>query len=57
MCNLLAESLLPIKQSMIEVFTEALEDPVVISDGGSLIFAGGKVTLQLQRDTVSPLLV
>lgn len=40
-------SLLPVQQSMIEVFTESLQDPVVISNGWSLIFTGRKVTLQL----------
>lgn len=43
-CNWL---LLPIQQSMVKVFTEALKDPVVISDGWGLIFTGRKVTLQL----------
>lgn len=46
-CNLLAVSLLPIQQSVVKVFTEALKDPVVISDSRSLIFTGRKVTLQL----------
>lgn len=32
------------------MFTEALQHPVMIPDGGSLIFTGRKVTLQL-RDT------
>lgn len=40
-------SLLPVQQSMVKVFTEALQDPVVISDGWGLIFTGCKVTLQL----------
>lgn len=43
----LAVSFLPIQQSMVEVFTEALQDPVMIPDGWSLIFTGRKVTLQL----------
>lgn len=46
-CNLLSVRLLPIQQSMVKVFTEALQDPVMIPDGWSLIFTGRKVTLQL----------
>lgn len=44
-------SLLPIQQSVVKVFTEALQNPVMISDGWSFIFTGCKVTLQLQRQT------
>lgn len=38
----------PVEQSMVQVFTEALKDPVVVSDRWSFILAGRKVTLQLQ---------
>lgn len=33
---------------MIQVFTQPLKNPVVISDGWRLILTGGKVTLQLR---------
>lgn len=43
-------TILPVEQGVVKVFTEALQHPVMIPDGGSLIFTGRKVTLQL-RDT------
>lgn len=43
----LAVSFLPIQQSVVQVFTEPLQHPVMIPDGWSLIFTGRKVTLQL----------
>lgn len=36
---------LPIQESMVKVFTEALQHPVMITDGWSFIFTGRKVTL------------
>lgn len=47
---------LPIEEGVVEVFAEALQNPVVIPDGGSLILTGRKVTLQLtetQTNTVT----
>lgn len=44
-------SLSPIQQSMIDVFTKALQHPVVISDGWGLIFTRSKVALQLSEYT------
>lgn len=41
----------PVQQSVVQMFTEALKDPVVVSDSRSFILAGRKVTLQLQWDT------
>lgn len=39
---------LPIEEGVVEVFAEALQNPVVVPDGGSLILTGRKVTLQLR---------
>lgn len=36
---------LPIEKGVVEVFAEALQNPVVVPDGGSLILTGRKVTL------------
>lgn len=38
---------------MVDVFTEALQHPVVISDGRSLIFTRSEVALQLSANTGS----
>lgn len=40
---------LPVEQSMVQMFTEPLQDLVMVSDGWRLIFTGSKVALQLQR--------
>lgn len=40
---------LPIEEGMIKMLAEALQNPVVIPDGGSLILTGRKVTLQLRK--------
>lgn len=40
----------PIEQSVVQVFTEPLQDLVVVSDGWCLIFTGSKVALQLQKE-------
>lgn len=40
---------LPIEEGVVEVFAEALQNPVMIPDGGSLILTGCKVTLQLRE--------
>lgn len=40
----------PIEQGMVQVFTEPLQDLVVVSDGRCLIFTGSKVALQLQKE-------
>lgn len=40
---------LPIEEGVVEVFAEALQNPVVVPDGGSLILTGRKVTLQLRE--------
>lgn len=34
---------------MVQMFTEPLQDLVMVSDGWRLIFTGSKVALQLQR--------
>lgn len=39
----------PVKEGVVEVFTEALQNPVMIPDGGSFILTGRKVTLQLRE--------
>lgn len=39
----------PIEQSMVQVFTEPLQDLVMVSDCWCLIFTGSKVALQLQK--------
>lgn len=39
----------PIEEGVVEVFAEALQNPVMIPDGRSLILTGRKVTLQLTR--------
>lgn len=40
----------PVQQSVVQVFTEPLQDLVMVSDGRCLIFTGSKVALQLQRE-------
>lgn len=35
---------------MVQVFTEPLQDLVMVSDGWRLIFTGSKVALQLQKE-------
>lgn len=37
---------------MVQMFTEPLQDLVMVSDGWRLIFTGSKVALQLQRETM-----
>lgn len=48
-CQAKDVNFLPIEEGVVEVFTEALQNPVVIPDGGSLILTGRKVTLQLTK--------
>lgn len=44
-----AQRLLPVEQSVIEVFAQTLKNAVVVPDGWSFVLTGGKITLQLQR--------
>lgn len=39
----------PVEQGVVQVFTEPLQDLVMVSDGWCLIFTGSKVALQLQK--------
>lgn len=48
---------LPIEEGVVEVFAEALQNPVVVPDGGSLILTGRKVTLQLRETEAEPVIL
>lgn len=37
---------------MVQMFAEPLQNLVVVSDGRRLVFTGGKVALQLQKEEV-----
>lgn len=41
----LAPRLLPIEQSVVEVFTQTLKNTVVVPDSRSFVLTGGKITL------------